>query len=239
MKRTYSTPSSIVSNKKRTPYKGKLLKRGQYFNYKTQAIPKVIGNAKIGFPTQLTIKQLYSETGVLLTSTVGSFASYVMSANGLFDPNITAAGHQPSYFDTLTTLYNHYNVIASKCTFTFANSQSITAPMNVLGTIEDNATPAVIMSSAAEQANSSPVFTYAGSGQQPVVITLYWNAKKFFGPDAISNTQLQGSSSSNPAEQSYFIACAQATGGATASVYVNVEIEYTAVWRELKDIAQS
>lgn len=187
----------------------------------------------------MTIRQVYAEPGTTLTSTAGSLASQVFSCNGLYDPNISAAGHQPSYFDTLGTIYNHYNVIASKCTFTYAAASTLSAPGTCVAYIEDNATVAPLSSTIAEQSTSSPMKVYTGPGQNPTIITLYWNANKFFGPNASTNTNLQGTTGTNPAEQSYFIAAWQVQGALTSAVYLTAEIEYTAVWRELKDITQS
>ena len=66
-----------------------------------------------------------------------------------------------------------------------------------------------------------------------------WSAKKFFGGSVLANTNLQGTVSTNPAEQSYYDVGLQSTRGNTVAVAIRVNIEYTAVWRELKEVAQS
>lgn len=36
------------------------------------------------------------------------------AGNGCFDPQITATGHQPYYWDTYTSVYNYYAVLSSR-----------------------------------------------------------------------------------------------------------------------------
>ena len=55
---------------------------------------------------------------------VGIPASYVFSANGLYDPNITGIGHQPRGFDQLMALYDHYVVIGVRAILTVHGSDT-------------------------------------------------------------------------------------------------------------------
>lgn len=45
-----------------------------------------------------------------INPTTGVPGSYILSANGLYDPNVTGTGHQPRGFDQLMAMYRHYEV---------------------------------------------------------------------------------------------------------------------------------
>jgi len=47
-----------------------------------------------------------------------------MSMNGLYDPDVTAIGVQPEYYDFWTQLYSTHIVLDSKITVTFANTST-------------------------------------------------------------------------------------------------------------------
>jgi hypothetical protein len=57
-------------------------------------------------PIQLRATLKYS-TFFAVNPGTGTCGVQVFSANGLYDPDITSAGHQPSGFDELITLYDH------------------------------------------------------------------------------------------------------------------------------------
>lgn len=238
MKRSYTTPaSSGGSKKKKTPYSGKLVKRSRL----TQNFPvRSISSNPTGFPKQLVIKHKYVDHNLAITSTTGSMGTYVFSCNGLFDPNITATGSQPLYFDQLAAIYQHYNVIGSRIKFKVQIPGQVASLMGeVLAYIEDNATPSTTFKQAAEQASATRTKFVFGNGQDAAELWLTWSAKQNFGPNAIDNVQLQGTPSVNPNEQQYFVLCFQALNAQSTSAYFTAEIEYIAVWRELKDITTS
>lgn len=74
--------------------------------------PQFSGNA-VGLPARKMVQMRYGET-IALTSTVGALGNYEWSANDLFDPNITGAGHQPYGFDQWTPLYQKFTVMKSE-----------------------------------------------------------------------------------------------------------------------------
>lgn len=68
---------------------------------------------------------------------------------------------------------------------------------------------------------------------------LKWSARKYFGGSVMANVNLQGTSAANPTENSGFTLCAQTVDGTTDSIGYSIDIEYLAVWTEIKDIASS
>ena len=76
-----------------------------------------------GFPNSIITTLKYVDT-YLLVSTAGAVTYQVMSANGIFDPDLTSTGHQPLYRDNYAAIYDVYTVLGSKCIVRYANHRS-------------------------------------------------------------------------------------------------------------------
>jgi len=193
--------------------------------------PSWAGPTKTGFPKELRIKHRYVQT-VRLISTAGSLAKQVFSCNGMYDPDITGTGHQPYYFDDLSALYNHYTVLKSKITCDVVATGTIPFKFGIM--IDDDTSAPANADTLAESPNSSyGVVDMQGSG--PKKFRKSWVASQNFGPNAIGDPNLQGTSAANPSEQQFYHLWAQTTDGAsTSSLDVQVTIEFEAIWQELK-----
>jgi len=197
-----------------------------------------------GFPRMLKMLHKYVECGIQLNYTAaGSASFYRFSVNNMFDPNNTGTGHQPSYFDTMAGLYDHYTVIGSRITLRI-NPGSFTSVIGpAVGTmyIDDNNTTSLTrVQAAAEQASALPVREFGGSNDHDnIVFQKYWSAVKAFGPNPLSNDKLVGSAGGAPTEQQYFVFAYETNDLSGATIYLNATIEYIAVWNELKEVAQS
>lgn len=199
------------------------------------AIYKALRYRGSGFPEMMTQKLKYAEA-IRHTVTAG-FLQYVFSANGLFDPNITGSGHQPLYFDQLMAIYNHYAVISSHIKITPYTGATIDLVKAVY--VDDDASgtttattvwerPGVRVS--ANPPSSTPIPSY----------DCYWKASNAFGKDVMSNDNLQGTATANPAEQSYFInVLFDPAAGTTTNVDFLYEIWYDVVFFERKDMTGS
>jgi len=163
-----------------------------------------------------------------------------MSANGLYDPDITNVGHQPMYFDQFAALYNHYVVIGSKCTVKFVPSSVTSAPCYVgLMLNDDTVTATADITAVMENSQGKAVKLIAAGQSNQSVISKSFSAKKIFGPGLMANTELQGTPASNPAEQTYYDIVVQATSTNTVLMVCMITVEYIVVWKELKEVAQS
>lgn len=203
-------------------------------------VPRWAGKTKTGFPKELRMKHRYVDT-YTLASTAGAINSESYSCNGMFDPYLSAGGHQPFYFDQLAAIYNHYTVLNSKITYRVSMSAfggSTVGPVNCVLYINDDTTvtPAT-MSAQMEQSSSN---YGACTPDNQIVLKKSWSAKENFGPGAISDPNLQGTGAANPTEQQAFTFSIQSADiAATTGVWIQVTVEYDAVWQELKDIAAS
>lgn len=77
-----------------------------------------------------------------LDAGAGLASTLVFSANSLFDPDVTAAGHQPRGFDQLTPMYEFY--LVNKCTayVQFCAGPTATGqPMTVCLSLSDQSAP--------------------------------------------------------------------------------------------------
>lgn len=174
-----------------------------------------------------------------LTITAGAFANQVYSCNGLFDPDITGTGHQPMYFDNLIALYQHYNVRSSKITVRGCVAEADLTALSMMIRVDDNSSLVTNSATAmAELPGQDTPFVVTNTGHDPVpVLKASWRAKDIFPGNDIAN--LQGTSSANPTEQSYYIIGAQDYALNNLVVTCAVLIEFQVEWSEYKSVAQS
>lgn len=191
-----------------------------------------------GFPKKLMSTHKYREI-FTLTATAGVFTTYQFSCNGMYDPNITGTGHQPMYFDQMTPLYDHYCVIGSKMKWKLIPATSNSAAGYVSCYIEDNASVNAANTTGIAELPTGQSKQICPLVSRPTTLTQKWSAKKYFGKNPLANTDLQGTSAGNPNEQSYFTVAIEGTAATTVSYSIEVEIEYIAIWKELRDVPSS
>jgi len=192
-----------------------------------------------GFPMKLTFKHKYVEQ-VLMTDG-GGMVHYQFRANGMYDPNITQTGTRPLYYNTLIAVYNHYTVIGSKIKYTIVpTGTTVQVPYKVISFINDDSTTSGGLQSMSEYRGSKVRVCQGGVNPDKIIVTNKWSAKKTFGGSVLANDDLRGNASGDPTEQSVFqLTLRTLDQVSSVSVHVLVEIEYIAVWRELKDISAS
>ena len=234
----YGSSSSKRSRFTRGIRKRTYKSRKRYARRKN-VIPRTITSTGVGFPKKMMMTHKYQET-ISLSIPIGVvMQKYFISCNSMYDPNATSTGHQPLYFDQMTALYDHYVVIGSRCTVTFPppNDQNL----NVGVYIDDDASNSLTSSDTVAEQTQATRRLISPNATMPIKITKKWSAKKFFGGSILSNTDLQGTVSANPVEQSFFMiyAQSQATPAAGYTYNVIVSVEYIAIWKELKEVAGS
>lgn len=195
-------------------------------------------------PLPLTLKttMVYHETFDLNPGAAGTNAVYIFSANGLYDPNITAIGHQPRGFDQLMALYDHFVVIGVKATLTTHNLDASKAQIVGMA-IVDNSTSlgsANIQYMELRTSKSRLVGPYGDQSTTSVAIAC--DPNKFLGRSKpLSDPELKGSASANPTEQAY-IHCfgfPQDASTDTGAMNCRITLEYTAVLIEPKQPTSS
>jgi len=99
----------------------------------------------VGLPSQRRVTLRYAEI-IRVTSTAGAVGKYLFSANGLYDPNITGAGHQPYGFDQWMTLYKTATVMKSRIDVEVGSVSAAVAM--IAGVVVAESDPTVITGSA-------------------------------------------------------------------------------------------
>ncbi len=210
----------------RRKYKRRYNKR-KYLNSPTKSL---LGNSKM-------VKLKYHAGISLESGAFGDSDSHVFSANGMFDPDITAVitGHQPRGFDQLMQLYDHFVVLGSQCTATFIQTADVQGSADSLSQsvgiiLRDRAPVLTNQNDILEDRNVKwRVLSNFRSGN-PVRVVKKFSAKYFLGrASPLSDPHLKGSVTENPVEQAYYqIFVAPIIDAAGGVVQVSVDITYIA-----------
>jgi len=181
----------------------------------------------------------YGVAGLNFQAVTGAVGTYVFSANGLFDPNITGGSLQPAGHSQLMTSYEHYTVNRAKATVLFTNNAN-TSAIVALCLEADNVgstDPNNMLELPYEQVvNLEPTGVYGSTKSLSLEVDL----NKYFGENVNKTSFVyRGDAASNPTEQAYFHCKAYGAKLGTADVYLNVKIEYTAWYTEPRELTPS
>jgi len=162
--------------------------------------------------------------------------------SGMWDPDITGAGHQPLFFDQMAAIYDQYTVIGSRLIVDITPATAHTSASLVGIYKDDDTTTGNTTEASMVGEQPSGYFKQMALNQvKPMHFTSKWSAKKTFGPGAmVGDLRYQGTAANNPTEQTYWTLGIQNLNLVSNAQYlVSYKIEYIAVWTELKDIPQS
>jgi len=207
----------------------------KYYKKKSYKRKSVVQKGPLAL--RMPVKMRYNDSFSL--DPIASLASnHVFSCNGLFDPNITATGHQPRGFDEIIAMYDHYVCIASKITVTVANPHERACIVGIV--VKDGVTTTADPEDLMENRYMKYI-TIPGRngevGESVRTISMKVNPNKFLGRSKpMADPELKGSSTSNPAEGCFFhVFCylidpSVEQGALTAQVV----LDYTSVFIEPK-----
>lgn len=224
---------SKYGSKKRTK---RVRTRGS-FSRRSMVSGRSLGN--MGFPRKIRMVHKYTDRNLNTVSTTDF--NYSFKANGMFDPNTTGSGGQPLYYDQMVAIYNHYTVIGSRIKVTIVpTGTTVQEPFRVVLLPLDDATSPTNVDTAAQQKGAVYRIAQGGINPDRIIMRSRWSAKKYFGGAVMNNSLLRGSNGVDPTEQTTFHIMAKALDGVSViNFWMGVEIEYIAIWSELKDIALS
>lgn len=155
------------------------------------------------------VKFVYSEF-FTINAGLASTGTYVFSANGLFDPNISGFGHQPAGFDQLMAIYSEYVVLASEIVVTARNTGTSGGASNFPGLfgifVERNTTTVTDWRRYVENGNG--VYTHVESvgdgGPTLKVLKFSCDLNKEAGHPVLDDEGFSGTAGNNPVEQRYY-----------------------------------
>jgi len=197
-----------------------------------------------GQPLKKLVRFRYAEEISLNPGNLGPTVA-VFSANGMYDPNVSGAGHQPMGFDQNMAFYDHFRVIMSKIYVKYVSKDGINSIPGYLDVfLTDNGTtiaPLNTLDFLESRFSNGKAYT-AGTERnfigQPAGVTKYFNSDKFFGRK--DTADLQGSTTANPVEGAFFeVGFAPIGGNNPIDTQFVVIIEYIAELTEPKSIARS
>lgn len=162
-------------------------------------------------------------------------ASHVFAANGVYDPDVTVAGHQPRGFDQVMALYDHATVIGFKAHVWATNTDSNNGQMFTMY-LNDDGVAAASQFELMEAPNCKPyALAPKGSGGDTLHMVYSCNPNRFLGrPSPMSEDNLRNSKSSNPNEIAFLIMSCFPINGSSDSggVDVYVRLEYECIFTE-------
>ena len=152
--------------------------------------------------------------------------SHVFSANGLFDPDITAAGSQPQSFDEFAAFFQRYRGNACFIRVTYINLDSdsvdiVTVPSSgasVYATIRDAASAPMA---------KHDLLAPSGSAGDRKIHTMYISPKKFQGWKDYTDDQT-ALVTANPTDQAYYHIYSGQNDASAVTVDVIVDLIYYA-----------
>lgn len=179
----------------------------------------------------------YSDYGAF-AGTSGAIGTWVFTANGLYDPDVTFSGHQPFGFDQLMAFYTSFTVLSARIT---CDAIAVSVPI-FLGVTASTSSSAVYASygSYIESGLSSYRFLDDPTpGTNRVSTTV--DIARFLGKvDLVDDPTLSGTSSSNPSSLVYFHVIAQDVNKtSTANAEVNTIVDYDIVFHGPKTLTTS
>lgn len=175
----------------------------------------------------------------------GGSNTYVYSANGCFDPDVTGVGHQPMYFDNFAAVYGKYKVLWSKITITVLNSNVNTATYNGTGVtttpnyvyklfcFTDSTNGATdypgYMNPILEEGSKNIKWRFVGpslTGKMPKLVN-YCAPHKLANRSKYDDT-LEADTSSVPSQKAYYVIGITSADGVTdpPAVTLNIRIQY-------------
>lgn len=166
--------------------------------------------------------------------------TYRYNLNSVFDPNRTGTGHQPYGHDSLAAIYNRYRVISCRYAVSFVDTAGNYVQCAVLPANEEVA--ALTISEIREnpraryvlQSPQAPTRSVKGNVYLPSLVGR--NKAQYMADD-----RYQAQTGSSPAELAIMNIFFQRQDDSvnTISGPLNIMLEYTVEWFDVKNLAQS
>jgi len=227
-------PKKVYAKKRRPTRRP----RGKYTKRAYRRRPYIANNLS-GMPkTRRAILRYADQLG--LTSSTGSLASHVFRANSIYDPDYTAAGHQPMGHDQWAALYNHYVVLGSKLTVRFIPNASSTAPCAMGTYLTDGTAVPYTTPSEFIEAKRGNYKIFKATDRAVTLIQKYSAKKQYNVADVKDNVGRIGAAmDTNPSDEAFFNIWFDAIDGSTSTCVCMVYIDYIVLYSEPKDMPTS
>lgn len=232
-KRFYNTARRIQARNYR--------RRRMYTLYQRPSPFSFTPSLNSGVPTGTRITLKYADR-YTLDSAVVNFGRWEWRGTSLFDPDLTATGHQPKGFDQMAALYRRYFVIGSKIKIMIGNKfDGLTqeAPIKAVLACK-NVNTSMSMNELIEQ----PISTWGIQGTsatRPLILTLpYVSNFKQTGWKGVERDSIWSALvTDNPASNFYYEAFVERGGEGDILCQLHVEIVFDCWFYEPQDLLSS
>lgn len=234
VRKKYLTKWYMIPQKKRSSRRPRFVRRKR-FARKVQRTTNVNRSLQ-PIPSRYICKLKYADS--LLTNASGQT---VVNLNSLFDPDRTGIGHQPYAYDNLALLYNRYRVIS--CGWRANVCLGATSPPIVIASMPSN--DASILWGSMGEMLENPRSKYIT--QNPGAPSVYLTGKSYL-PALMGRTKAQYMADDNyqaivttsPNELGLlYLQVFDNTGTPLPSIRINVVLEFTAEFFDIKRVIQS
>jgi hypothetical protein len=194
------------------------------------------------FPPRSKVMMLPYFTNNLLTVPANTSAtSYVFSANGPYDPDISGIGSQPMGFDQMMVFYEHFTVVSATAIVTFHNNLTSSTPDIMLGARADTTTisDAYTLMELGNSVSSKLNINSVANGVQELRLKV--DIARFLGiDDLLDSAVARGTISANPSEQVYFhVSAWNVETSVAGQIAFEIRLEYHCIFTEPRDITRS
>lgn len=192
-------------------------------------------------PPKMTVKMIYNQQ-TNLDPNIGTAGVHKFRANGLYDPDVTLAGHQPRTFDQFMALYDHFTVIGSRIKVQFVNTDTSYDHVVGVALLDTTTSKTNINDYLESDYEQHRVLSVSGGGSNHTTINMKCNPNKFLGRShPLADSQLKGSASADPTEQAVWHLFDQTINDSVngGKVYFVATVEYIVVLQEPKIPSQS
>lgn len=204
--------------------------------------------AGLAFPRNFRTKLIYNDATNTLTATSGVYTSYSYSVNDCYDPNVTGAGGQPRYFDTLcgadagSAPYSAFRVYGCKVIATFTNGSPTACICGLDFRPSSKAGSTNIIDVAELSDGKTKNMTGNTSGPGKCVISKYISINKLYNVPKVAvkvNGNFAGAYNASPASRGVVDLCIQPNTATTTSVTINVKLIYYVEFFSLNNVTYS
>lgn len=164
-------------------------------------------------------------------------AEIVFSGNNLYDPNYSGGGHQPMFYDQLTTIYQRWRVTGSRITMK-SNAGSNAIAYMWLGPSIQTTGPATA-GEAFEQPYYVSRCTTGNAAKGEIKMSKAMSTKRIFGVKDISAPEYSGGIASGPVHEWFWVIGIQAVDNNNYNQYVTVKMTYYCQFEKRELMGQS
>jgi len=190
-----------------------------------RARPYEASMTRLGMPDALKCTLTYAD---VFTIAPGSQAgTYTFRGNSLFDPDYTSTGHQPYYFDELSSMYSRYRVYSSRIKVAAMNNVG-TSPVQMTLVPSSEVFALGLTTHPLEYPRAKGAKLLGVSGYQTTTVAHWATTREILGLKAkqVLDEDFSALCGANPVSIWYWMVSAYDVQAANVNVGVQVSIEY-------------